>query len=142
MGRSTFIPQWMRREAARRANNTCEYCRLQQALCPEEFEIDHVMPRAAGGPTELANLCLACPVCNNAKRSQVTGVDPVTGRRTRLFNPRGDHWDRHFGWSNDFGRLVGKTRVGRATVVALDMNRPRVIQIRRLWTILGLHPPA
>ncbi len=141
MARSAFIPRRLRRAVVRRAHSLCEYCRLQQDLCPAAFEIDHIIPQALGGPTTLTNTCLACPVCNNAKRSRVSGVDPVTGRRVPLFNPRHHKWDQHFRWSRDRGQVEGQTVVGRATVAALDMNRPRVVQIRLLWTALGLHPP-
>jgi hypothetical protein len=89
----------------------------------------------------LENLCYACPVCNNAKRSQTFGRDPQTGRRVRLFDPRRQLWKRHFRWSYDGGRVVGKSVIGRATVEALEMNRPRIVQIRLLWAAMRLHPP-
>jgi hypothetical protein len=120
----------------------CEYCRLQQDLCPEPFETEHITPRALNGPTEMQNLCLACPVCNNAKRDRIAAVDEITGRRVRLFHPRLQAWDRHFRWSDDFGTVLGRTPAGRATVAALEMNHPRVVRIRLLWAALGLHPPS
>ncbi|MCI0682010.1 MAG: HNH endonuclease [Gemmataceae bacterium] len=114
---------------------------MQQELCPEPFEIEHIIPRALDGPTEADNLCLACPVCNNAKRHRISANDPMSGRRVRLYHPRLQEWDEHFRWSDDFGAIVGQTPVGRATVAALQMNHPRVVQIRLLWAALGLHPP-
>ena len=135
------MPRRLRREIVRRAHHLCEYCHLQQELCPESFEVDHIIPQALDGPTTLENTCLACPLCNNAKRSRVTGVDPDSGRRVRLFNPRSQQWDAHFCWSRDAGRLLGRTITGRATVSALDMNRLRVVRIRLLWAAIGLHPP-
>ena len=62
------VPSNLRRYVVERAVSLCEYCRLRQDLCPEPFEVDHIIPRAASGLTILENLCLACPVCNNAKR--------------------------------------------------------------------------
>jgi hypothetical protein len=112
-----------------------------QALCPEPFEVDHIIPRSARGATVLSNLCLVCPVCNNAKQDRVTAIDPLTGKQVQLFHPRLQHWARHFDWSEDGGLVIGKTAVGRATVNALEMNHPRVVEIRRLWRGLGLHPP-
>jgi 5-methylcytosine-specific restriction endonuclease McrA len=58
-----------------------------QALCPEPFEVDHIIPRSARGATVLSNLCLACPVCNNAKQDRLTAIDPFTGKQVQLFIP-------------------------------------------------------
>ena len=142
MAPSAYIPRHLRQRVAEPAKFRCAYCQLQQELCPETFEVDHIMPRAMGGQTTLDNLCYACPVCNNAKRSHITGQDPQTGRRVRLFNPRQQRWYRHFRWSDDGGHALGKTVVGRATVEALAMNRPRMVHIRLLWAAMGLHPPS
>jgi len=65
----------------------------------------------------------------------------VTGRQVRLFNPRCQQWDDHFAWSDDFTRILGQTACGRATVEALRMNRPAVVEMRRVWREAGLHPP-
>ena len=142
MAKRPFIAARLRREVARRAAYLCEYCKLQQDLCPEPFEIEHIVPRALGGASRLENLCLACPVCNNAKRDRIAAKDPLSGRRVRLFHPRLQDWDEHFRWSDDFGSVMGRTALGRATVAALQMNHPRVVQIRLLWAALGLHPPS
>src|SRR5712691_589136 len=96
MAPSAYIPRYLRQLVAERAKFRCEYCQLQQELCPETFEVDHIIPRAMGGQTALDNLCYACPVCNNAKRSHITGRDPQTGRRVRLFHPRQQRWYRLF----------------------------------------------
>ncbi len=137
-----YIPQSLRQFVAEQAKFRCEYCQLRQELCPETFEVDHIIPRALGGKTAPDNLCYAYPVCNNAKRSQITARDPETGQRMRLFDPRRQSWNRHFRWSDDGGHVLGKTVVGRATVEALDMNRPRIVHIRLLWAAMGLHPPS
>jgi hypothetical protein len=142
MAPSVYTSQHLRQLVAERAKFRCEYCQLQQELCPETFEVDHIIPRAWGGKTEPDNLCYACPVCNNAKRSQVIARDPQTGHRVRLFNPRRQSWNRHFRWSHDGGRVHRKTVLGRVTVEALDMNRPRIVHIRLLWAAMGLHPPS
>jgi len=142
MAASAYIPQHLRQVVAERAKFRCEYCQLQQELCPETFEVDHSMPRVLGGKAEPDNLCYACPVCNNAKRSQITAQDLQTGRRVRLFDPRQHSWNRHFRWSDDCGSILGKTVIGRATVEALEMNRPRIVHIRLLWAAMGLHPPS
>ncbi|AUX46311.1 uncharacterized protein SOCE26_078160 [Sorangium cellulosum] len=46
-----------------RANATCEYCLLPQAISSIPFEIDHVIAQKHGGPTEPDNLALTCFYC-------------------------------------------------------------------------------
>src|SRR5260370_23249389 len=121
-----------------RARYLCEYCRLRQDLCAEPFEIDHIIPRTDAGPTILSNLWLACSVCNNAKADRTRAADPISGRLERPFNPRIDDWSQHFRWSQDFGTIIGRTAVGRASVAALNMNHPRVGRLRRLWVRLRM----
>ena len=125
MSRRAFISARLRRFTAERARHRCEYGWLQQELCPESFEVDHIIPPAFGGPTKAHNLCFACPVCNNAKRNRVMARDPVGGRWVRLFHPRLQIWNDHFRWSKDSGTIVGRTATGRATVLALRMNHAR-----------------
>lgn len=135
------IPQRLRRQVTERAKGLCEYCKNQQELAIVEFEIDHIYPKALGGPTELENLALSCPSCNGRKFTKVSGIDPMTGRRVALFNPRRQDWNQHFKWSDEFSKIIGKTICGRATIEALQMNHLRIVRIRRLWHSLGLHPP-
>ena len=54
----------LRDEVALRAGDRCEYCRLSQVGQETTFHIDHVVPRAAGGPTTAENLALACVSCS------------------------------------------------------------------------------
>ncbi len=98
------------------------------------------MPRSQGGPTQADNLSLACPVCNSAKQAHQTARDPKSKRWVRLFNPRRDRWTRHFEWNDDFGRVKGVTAIGRATVLALHMNLPRLVRLRRAWAKLNMFP--
>jgi len=35
-----------------------------------------------------------------------------------------DEWPTHFQWNDEFTHVIGITPKGRATVVALNMNRP------------------
>lgn len=137
----THIPRPLRREVVERAKLICEYCRAQQQLLPDTFEVDHIVPRSLGGATSSDNLCLACPVCNSAKGQQRIARDPLTNRRVQLFHPRRQRWVDHFEWSDEFGEIVGRTPTGRATVAALDMNRPQTVRLRRIFAEYGWHPP-
>jgi 5-methylcytosine-specific restriction endonuclease McrA len=141
MARSRAVPAALRRRVIRRARNACEYCRMPQALCHDPFEMDHIVPQGKGGPTTYANLALACSVCNAGKLDRTRATDPDTGRRVKLFNPRSQRWADHFRWSDDFGSIIGRTPTGRAAVLLLNMNHPRIVRLRRFWAKLILLPP-
>jgi hypothetical protein len=62
--------------------------------------------------------------------------------RVALFHPRTHQWWDHFAWSADFTRIEGKTSLGRATIEVLRLNRPGVVNLRRVLAAGGLHPPS
>jgi hypothetical protein len=118
----------------------CAYCHTPEQLTVTTFEIDHIIPASAGGATTLENLCLACPACNRRKSVRQSWTDPETGSPVPLFHPRQQNWAMHFAWSQDATHIVGLTPSGRATVEALQMNRSRMVRLRRLWMQIGQHP--
>jgi hypothetical protein len=134
------IPPSLRADVEHRAGGRCEYCRLSQLGQEAAFHIDHVVPRAAGGPTTLDNLAFACVSCSLRKWAKRTAIDPDTGEELPLFNPRTDIWAEHFRW--DGQRVAPITPTGRATIAALAMNRPLILAIRQEETARGRHPPA
>ena len=79
-----------------RAKSRCEYCQLPQAFSPLPHAIDHIIARQHHGPTQAENLALACFFCNSYKGPNISGLNPKTGRRVRLFNPRKDRWATTF----------------------------------------------
>ena len=95
---------------------------------PPGFHIDHIIARQHGGATDFGNLALACLHCNRHKGPNVAGVDPLHGRMAPLFNPRQDQWPDHFEWLDT--DLVGKTAVGRCTIVVLAINAPDFRAVR------------
>ena len=133
------VPADLRRQVVGRARDRCEYCGLSQSSQEAAFHIDHVIPVRAGGPTVLGNLALACVSCSLRKGARQSTIDPQTQREVPLFNPRADRWSDHFRW--DDVRVVGLTATGRATVAALQMNRPLVLEIRREEAARNRHPP-
>jgi hypothetical protein len=133
------IPAAIRGDVVLRAGNRCEYCGLSQAGQEAAFHVDHVVPRIAGGPTELNNLALACVSCSLRKGARRAAPDPATGEETLLFNPRGQVWKDHFRWEGAV--VVPLTRTGRATVITLAMNRPLAIAIRLEQAERGRLPP-
>ena len=106
------------------------------------MELDHLIPEALGGRTEEENLWLACSLCNDSKGCRVSGADPDTGELVRLFDPRRQAWSDHFAWTEGGDRVVGLSPTGRATVIALSLNRPALVWARRAWVAVGWHPPA
>jgi len=90
----------------------------------------------------LSNLALACFHCNRYKSDDVTAVDPQTQTEIPLFNPRQHLWREHFIWSADRLYVIGLTPIGRATIVKLQLNRPRIIPIRAADLVVKRHPPA
>jgi hypothetical protein len=121
-----------------RAKERCEYCGLAQAGQEAAFHIDHVQPRAVGGPTTEENLALSCVSCSLHKAARREATDAEIGEQVPLFHPRQQQWADHFRWIGE--RVEGITPTGRATVVALKMNRPLILAIRRQEALRGRHP--
>ena len=63
------------------------------------------------------------------------------GEITRLFDPRHQAWREHFAWTPEADRIIGLTPIGRATVAALNLNRPSLVKARQAWVTVGWHPP-
>lgn len=134
-----FIPDYLRQQVVHRAQSRCEYCGISQDGQEAAFHIDHVLPVIAGGATTLDNLALACVSCSLRKGARRKSSDPKTGKRVLLFNPRRDLWRLHFRWHEI--RVIRLSPTGRATVEALQMNRPVAEAIRHHEKARGLHPP-
>jgi hypothetical protein len=112
-----------------RAQERCEYCGLAEIHSPlARLQIEHVRPRKHGGSDDPANLALACIDCNLRKGANLTGIDPITGSVTVLFNPRSDVWTEHFTLVGV--RIHGQSDVGRATVAVLELNSADRLQLR------------
>lgn len=116
----------------------CEYCHLPGEMVPHGLWIDHIIPRAKGGGYEYGNLCVSCVSCNQAKATAVSARDPQTSLEVPLFHPRRDSWREHFRYSKNKTRIEGLTAIGRATIIALQMNKPQMVQLRRLLVKLDM----
>src|SRR5438046_2711332 len=121
-----------KRTVAERAGERCEYCRCPAAYSSDPFAAEHIRPRVAGGTRHLSNLAYSCLGCNNFKYTHTEAVDPETGETVSLYHPRRDLWLGHFTWSEDFTEIVGLTATGRASVERLQLNRPGVVNLRRV----------
>jgi HNH endonuclease len=123
------------------SKNRCGYCLSEQRYILSWLEIEHIFPRALGGTSERENLWLACTYCNTFKSTQTHGVDPKTKRRVSIFNPRTQVWKHHFEFSADQVTIIGKTKCGRATVQALNLNFDLALETRKHWVGVGWYPP-
>jgi hypothetical protein len=129
-----------RRAVFARAKGCCEYCQSQARFATQSFAAEHIIPRYVGGTTTLDNLALSCLGCNSHKHTKTDALDPISGLKTPLFHPRQEAWSEHFCWDDDFRQIVGRTPTGRATVEALQLNRPELINLRRVLYLAGEHP--
>ena len=141
MPRRSVLTNRITQRVRQRARFLCEYCHTSEQWQYVPFTVDHVLPVAKGGQTELENLALACFHCNRRKSDLVTAVDPQTDEVVPIFNPRQDKWNEHFVWSADGLTIVALTSVGRATVEQLALNRERIIPIRADDVLVNRHPP-
>jgi hypothetical protein len=71
----------------------------------------------------------------------VSAIDLETGDLVGLFHPRTQVWYEHFEWVLEGTEVQGKTPIGRATVMALQMNHGAIVLSRRRWVQVGWHPP-
>jgi len=123
-------------EVIRRANGRCEYCKFPIGAAELPFHIDHIISRKHEGKSTLSNLGWACFSCNLRKGPNIGGLDPKTGKLTRLFHPRNDNWSEHFYWEGLM--LRGRTDVGRTTVKVLAINDPDAVYLREALIEEGL----
>jgi 5-methylcytosine-specific restriction endonuclease McrA len=60
-----FAKRALKAAALRDCSRRCVYCAV--ALCPDSATLDHVYPRAGGGPHVAGNVVAACGPCNRMK---------------------------------------------------------------------------
>jgi hypothetical protein len=67
-------------------------------------------------------------------------IDPVTEQTVPLFHPQLQGWKEHFSWNEDASEIVGRTDIGRVTILTLKMNRPQLVRVQKMWVISDLAP--
>ena len=134
---SVYIRLELQRQIRDHFGDCCAYCRTAEFLTAMTFEFEHIRPLSAGGETVFENLCFACPYCNRHKGDLQTAIDPESGEVVTLFHPQQQVWTEHFAWSKSGNEMRGLTAVGRATILALRMNRPALVRARVMWVKLG-----
>jgi hypothetical protein len=124
----------------RRAKGLREYCHAPQAFYADRFQFDHIIAQQHGGETWEGNIAFCCLECNQRKGTNLSSIDPESGQKADLFNPRSDRWNDHFAWRG--ATIVGLTPVGRATAFLLSVNRPPRVIVRETLIEEGVFPPA
>ena len=127
-------------QVASRAAHRCEYCLAPEVIYNLTFEVDHILPLALGGKSELANLALACRSCNLYKGKAVMALDSETNKIMPLFHPREDRWQEHFRIDEERYLFEGLTAKGKASINALNLNSQRQTSARKQWQRLGIFP--
>ncbi len=136
------IPDSIRQQVELDAGNRCGYCLTERRYTAKLLHVEHIIPIATGGTSTIDNLWLACDLCNSYKGMATHATDPVSDELAPLFNPRKQKWSEHFRWSEDSIRVIGMTATGRATVIALRLNNPILVEARQWWVKSGWHPPS
>jgi hypothetical protein len=114
------------------------YCHFPEAYDAAPLQIEHIISRQHRGQTTTENLAIACVRCNLHKGPNLSGLDPESGALVRLYHPRSDHWAEHFELKG--AEVVGRTPIGRATVLLLAMNDGVRLETRANLIELGLFP--
>jgi hypothetical protein len=127
---------------AERARFHCEYCLTPAGIAPSPFSAEHILPRSKGGAATPENLAFSCQGCNGHKAAKTTALDPATRKTVSLFHPRRHNWSDHFGWTAGGTTIEGQSPNGRATVLALQLNRMGLQNLRRLMVMADLHPSS
>ncbi len=134
----THIAAELRRIVVSRADGLCEYCLIAEEDSGYGCQIDRVISEKHGGPTNAANLALACTFCNLAKGSDVGSIHHETGEFCRFFNPRTDRWSDHFVLVNY--RIEPLTIIGSVTARILGFNAVERLLERQVLTLAGQYP--
>lgn len=138
---SVYLSVELRRLLEEADDGQCVYCQTRVENTGQALTTDHIQPVASGGETAFSNLCRACRSCNEAKGDQTQAIDPLTGETVPLYHPRQERWSDHFAWDQTGTRIFGLTAIGRATIIALDMNNALILFARRRWVNAGWHSP-
>src|SRR3989304_5901791 len=118
-----------RESIRRRAKRRCGYWRLPDEAERWPFHVEHIVARQHGGNDRLENLCWACNRCNLRKGTNLSSIDPETGQRAEIFDPRRHRWAEHFVVRG--ARIIGLTPSGRFAVGFLQINDQRRVELRQ-----------
>jgi hypothetical protein len=122
------LPASLRLEVWERAKGRCEYCLFHEDDLLFPHQVDHIVAQQHAGPASPENLAFTCCYCNRYKGPNLASVDPETGEKVWLFDPRKDIWNQHFRIEGPL--ILGSNPKGRATVFLLQINGEERIRLR------------
>ncbi len=108
---------------------SCAYCTMSEAEAAGiGFEIDHYTPQsAAGAVVDYSNLMYSCRICNRRKTSMV--IPPAAqADGYKIFRADEEIFDDHF--ELQYSKLKEKTKIGKITIAAADLNRDALKKLR------------
>jgi hypothetical protein len=122
--------------------STCAYCLLEEkwAAGVENFEIDHFRPQSKFPNLSMNfyNLYWACHVCNRTKGIQWP-APKLRGVEITFVDLCAESFDDHF-VERANGIWDGKTQAAKYSIEALRLNRPHLVEIRRLLRLASASP--
>jgi len=130
------------RTVSERAHHGCEYGQSRADDATASFAVEHMVPVSRGGTSALHKLAWSCAGCNGHTYNRTEAPAPTDGTPASFFNPRQQRWHEHLCWNEDYTHIIGLTPTGRATVEALRLNRPGLVNMRHVLYGLGKHPPG
>lgn len=110
----------------------CGYCDVSETSVGGGLEIDHFHPVAAGGSDAIENLVYACTACNRFKADYAAAPDAPES--LHLLRPKQDDLSAHIAETVP-GRLLGLTARGWFHIQCIHLNRPQLIEMRRLHQV-------
>jgi hypothetical protein len=137
---NSHISDRVRQKVANRAEHLCEYCLIHEEDVYVGLQVDHIISKKHGGQTTAPNLALACACCNRHKGTDISALDPTSGKFVALYNPRKSLWRDHFQLVGV--RIAWRTGIGAATVRVLKLNHPRRILERQVLRRFKRYPSS
>src|ERR1700677_1595976 len=110
--RSNNGSERLRQKVPSRAEHLCEYCLIHEEDAYVGLQVDHIISKKHGGQTTSQNLALACACCNRQKGTDISAMDPTSGKFVALYNPRKNLWSDHFQLVGV--RIAWRTGIGAA----------------------------
>jgi len=83
----TYVAAELRRTVVARAEGLREYCLIREDDTFFGLEVDHIIGKKHGGPTEEGNLAHPCLFRNRHKGSDLGSIHRQTGAFWRFYNP-------------------------------------------------------
>ena len=109
----------------------CGYCGVSETEVGAALTVDHFVPQDAGGSDAIENLVYACHACNLHKSASYNEPNPS------VLHPLRSDINLHFRLLPD-STLEGLTPEGRRHIETLHLNRPPLVEHRKLRRLIEI----